>query len=863
MDHIEIKRLKIDDAQRRKGGYPRYDIPRRIFGDHGLSLQRNISDSITKAKTDSRTFSFNPRLVMKIELEDNVEFTDKEKEKLNLYNLRLIDDENGSIQVAFSEDIELTSFIDDLNKYKDGVLAKKKVVNEDLFGKIKSVLPWSELDRKCFDESCNNLYLDIYLWVFDTIQESKDKMSEFIDDLRSHNISVTDKYIGYSVVICRVRIEDASDIDVLLNHPLVYRVENIQTVNVISEDVSNIQNISISDLNFDTSSLNPDTASGICVIDSGIFQQHPLLRGVIGDSKTFFIDNTEVEDDSSDYSGHGTKVASICEYGNFAYDEEFVPTIYLFNAKIHNGEYTDPLTVFKVELEDKLGALVGNILDSYLLLCDKEIDIIEFSSCFPENQRAFVRMIYSKYISMYERLIPNQMKDIVEYFNGQYGCRVFNLSQGDSNATYLGDKPKAWACVLDELQNKNDILFVISAGNYIYSDSEIDDVVCNYPEYFFKNNECKIIEPSNSVSSITVGSMAISDETIRVRGNTLSNNVESITKTDYLSTFSRVGPGVNNSIKPDFVGYGGDYAIKQNILERRIKVNNQGTSKLVFGNDLDNIFLFDIGTSYAAPYVSHIAAKIVGKYPNISNNMIRCLLANSARYTPAVESLVNSVKEDASEIRREYQHNYRGEWINNKNKILHYSYGYGFPMIEDCLDSLNNKVVLMADMNSESDKISPNQVHIFRVPITEEFVNSSGTKRIKVSLAFNPKVRNTRLDYLGVNMDFKIIKGKSQEEIYQMFTRLNGENQVSIDGECETNPSSSLRSKGTLQKGIYEFKRATNFNEEDIFVVVSCKKKWDDSPQEYALVVGLETEENIDLYNVIRERVTIREHIRI
>lgn len=861
MDHIEIKRVKIDDAQRRKGSYPRYNIPRKTVGEHGAFLQRNIFNNITKIKTDSRKFSFNPRLVIKIELEDKVKFTDKEKEKLNLYNLRLIDDEDGSIQVVFSEDVELNLFIEELNKYKEGVLAKSKVVNEDLFGKIKSVSPWSESDRKCFDESENNPYLDVYLWVFDTLQESKDKAKEFIDDLRLQNVSVTDKYVGNSVVICRVKVESKSNIDILLNHPLVYRVENIQTVNVISEVFSNIQDIQISDLNFDNSNLDPNASPGICIIDSGVFQQHPLFRGVIGDSKTFFVNDTEIHDDSTDYSGHGTKVASICEYGDFVYDQEFVPTIYLFNAKIHNGEYTDPLSLFKIELEEKLGNLVGAVFDAYLLLGDKEIDIVEFSNYYPENQRAFVRMLYSKYNNMYERLIPNQMKDIVEYFNGEYGCRIFNLSQGDSNATYLGDKPKAWACVLDELQNENDILFVISTGNYIYSD--LENIIDNYPEHFFKQRQCKIIEPSNSVNSITVGSMAISDETVSFGISALRNNVEGITKHDSLSTFSRVGPGVNNSIKPDFVGYGGDYAVRQNILERMIKVNNPGTGKLLFGNDLENIFSFDIGTSFAAPYVSHIAAKIIEKYSGISNNMIRCLLSNSSMYSQKIEDLVYGAKENMVEVRNEFQHNYRGNWINNYNKMLHYLYGYGFPIIDECLDSLNNKVVLMADMNTSMDKIIPNQVHIFRIPMTEEFINSKGNKKIKVSLAFNPKVRNTRLDYLGVTMDFKIIKGKSQEEIYEMYSRLDGKEQVKLEGECETQPSSTLRSKGTLQKGVYKFKKTPNFNEEDIFVVVTCKKQWDETPQEYALVVGLETEEDIELYNIIRERITIREHIRV
>ena len=55
-----------------------------------------------------------------------------------------------------------------------------------------------------------------------------------------------------------------------------------------------------------------------CVIDSGIFMQHPLFRGVIGDSKTFYCSD-DYRDNSNDYDGHGTAVASICEYGAVSY----------------------------------------------------------------------------------------------------------------------------------------------------------------------------------------------------------------------------------------------------------------------------------------------------------------------------------------------------------------------------------------------------------------------------------------------------------------------------------------------------------------------------------------------------------------
>src|SRR5690606_22885353 len=92
---------------------------------------------------------------------------------------------------------------------------------------------------------------------------------------------------------------------------------------------------------------------------------------------------------------------------------------------------------------------------------------------------------------------------------------IYNLSQGDANYIFNCGKPKAWACVLDELQYKYDIVFVVSTGNFLYE--RYDDnrnIKETYPYYFYKMKECKLIEPANSASSITVGAISISDEII-------------------------------------------------------------------------------------------------------------------------------------------------------------------------------------------------------------------------------------------------------------------------------------------------------------------------------------------------------------
>lgn len=71
--------------------------------------------------------------------------------------------------------------------------------------------------------------------------------------------------------------------------------------------------------------------------------------------------------------------------------------------------------------------------------------------------------------------------------------------------------------------------------------------------------------------------------------------------------------------------------------------------------------------------------------------------------------------------------------------------------IRSLLESFNNHVVLIADMKNE-DSIDSDKTHIFEIPIPKEYEKANGKKKIIVSLAYNPEVRKTRLDYAGCNV---------------------------------------------------------------------------------------------------------------
>lgn len=863
MEHIKFSRVRIDDRERKKrkgfGNAP----PNKNNCEQAVFLINSLDNQIEDTIEKSEKFEFQPYLVMKLELEPGYTLSEKDEEKLEYFGVKIIDKETKELQILFADDLKLDNFKKALDNYKQGKIARTKIEHQDLFSIIKSIREWSKEDRIGFDikNIKNGDYIDCYLWVFDTTDKSKQKMNEFKKFVSNNNARICDTYIGESVVLARIKLSN-NILNKILEHPLVYKIEDIPKFDILHNTIVSTRKICIDEINYDTSKLNPDKSSSICIIDSGIFMQHPLLRGVIGDSKTFYC-SEEYESSTNDFDGHGTKVASICEYGNFSYNDEFIPKIYLFNAKIHDGQYTNTFDLWKKEVSEQLGEFSWKTNQIIMKFEDEEITFEELISYFPKEQQPYLKMIYSKYDDFYEKLIPNQMKEIVEYFYGEYGCRIFNLSQGSIDYIYDGLKPKAWACVLDELQNLYDIVFIVSTGNYCYElYNNYNDIFSKYPTYFYKNKECRIIEPANSSTSITVGSIAISNEVYQVPGRLARL---SITSKDDISSITRIGPGVMNAIKPEFVAYGGDRAVSVQILGEAKPIFNQGLSKLLFNNDNEGIFTWDIGTSFAAPYISHILGCFLNLYPESSNNLMRAIIASASEIPENLKRQIQEVTFKEEGLQKEFLFKDK----NNYNKLLYYTAGYGYPDKKLCLNSLENRIVLMADIKSDEDAIKPDNMHIFEIPLPKEFRESSGKKKVKVSLAFNPPVKNTRLDYIGVTMDYKLVKGKTKKEVIDAFESQKGKKELMfIENKyiCDLIPGITIRGNGTLQKSTFEFTRNTNFDNDNLYLVVNSKKNWSDKPQRYAIVVVLESEDkDLRIYNQIKNRIeqTITTRIRI
>ncbi len=178
--------------------------------------------------------------------------------------------------------------------------------------------------------------------------------------------------------------------------------------------------------------------------------------------------------------------------------------------------------------------------------------------------------------------------------------KVWNLSLGSSEVCSL-DEFSQLAQELDNLQEKYQVSFVISAGNYDIAP------LLDYPRTPAQLEHGRITSPADSVLGITVGSVSHVD---------FKNNGP---KHHQPSPFSRHGAGPNYIIKPDLVHYGGSCSTDTAHVHGVRSLTEAGLAE-------------DLGTSFSTPLVSRTLAQIYHQVtPTPSPVLARALLTHHAR----------------------------------------------------------------------------------------------------------------------------------------------------------------------------------------------------------------------------------------
>lgn len=833
-NHIEIVRedtVKPYRFQQFKNA-PR--PPVRNNAEHGQKLKSEIKDSLIDIQSRRRDIGIQSENLMVLEFISEAMSLDILENMLRKFNLYLVEEtttrttNHSRLLIQFENIDALNSFnrereLWETNSEKQGTLTNSQ--RNKLFSCIENIRNVSRDDRigvrlrKYIDETKvtpeDFFVVNIDVWFngdASTVLELENQIKQALGTTGSELLG--DLFKIPSLLLGRASVNEYSlnallDLDIMATVELPFSPVSAEPYKLFKLDFTPV----IQD------NLN-DRAPLAAVLDSGVFTGNPLLKNVVVAEEEF--DTTEHT--TTDMNGHGTAVAGIVVYGDFdscLKNRVFKPLVRICNGKIMHNES-------------------GPFGDT---------------PCFPDDKR------------------PEQIvKEAIEYFNKEYGCRIFNLSAGDSEHLYTGGRQFAWAEMLDQLSWQLDVVIVISAGNVsnpqINSFSSREDLMEKCRNQLF-HPEHRLIDPATSALSITVGSITRFDEpeAIPSRAGRLS-----VGKKDYLSVFTRIGKGVNKSIKPEFVDYGGNYGVQQIGRDNtRWITSDRKLVEPTLHNLNDQIFKGYCGTSFSAPHVTHIAARIERaleeqiKTPP-SANLIRAVLANSAKYTDEMKEWAEASKDEL----------YTGKSNPKQERRLRLM---GFGKVDaSLLYSSDNTVTLFAD-----DSLDLRSFHLYKIPVPEEFLKVKADKSISISLAYNPITRMSRKDYLTNNLWFEVFRKIDEKTLLQYKAKKESgkdedEDFLKMSGKykADFSPGYTEIMKGTLQQRVWKKKAKggndllsdENENEPYIYILVTGKERFkypeQERPQDYALAItfSFEGKDDIKLYNNLRDKVRKRERSR-
>lgn len=384
----------------------------------------------------------------------------------------------------------------------------------------------------------------------------------------------------------RIRISGKGLRDLVLNYPYIFEVlepEQVAEINSRPEKVA----ASTYTLEIEPPNAN---APSICIIDSGIQEQHPLLAGMVDQANSICFVPGDSATDVADYvapNGHGTRVAGA--------------VIYPRGAPV-SGAFKAPCWIQNARVLDK-----NNGLSSEL------------------NPALYLKTIVETYhlAGLHTKLFNHSVA-------AYRPCRAQNIS--------------AWAATMDWLSWEYDVLFFQSAGNLPDSSNAVPfrlgildhlNAGRDYPSYLLRASS-RIPSPSESLQALTVGSIN--------HCGFGSGTFSSFGGAEDTSPYSATGLGVWGAVKPDVVEYGGGMVrdgTTPPLLTTPVAVCTDLIRSTLHGGPL--AAKDEIGTSYAAPKVASIAVALQTIFPNESALLYRSLIVNSARWPTWAENSLNKL----------------------------------------------------------------------------------------------------------------------------------------------------------------------------------------------------------------------------
>lgn len=814
--HLPLVRVEENPPRRKRPGF---GAPRPARGERaafGGLLQNKVDEIEAEAQRTPTIQGFAPHLVFLVPLAAGAS-ADAVAEKLRDAGLTVVSIEPDQAVVVFQDDVNLAEFRRALEQYMAGprIIAATgelaKTTQWDVFEFIEAdrMRIWSRADRigarlraeiGVNGERIERLRiytLDVELWHPGLAELARQKMAELqalVNQDRADRERLSDQFVGDLLAVARVSVSGAR-LERLLDASIVAEVEVPEQP--VFDAVAAAQ---VTPRDFPAPPAPPEDGPRVCILDSGIVSNHPLLAANVGGEEAVLT----ATNDPADAHGHGTHVGGLAVFGDI-------------RACYADGRFSSPVRLFSAR-------------------------VLNDQNRFDDD-----------------RLIHTQMEAAIELFRRPpYECRVFNLSLGAPDVVLNGTNRRQtlWAEALDTLARKHKVLIVVSAGNndrvHASTPAEAEEVLQNYPQYLF-DADSGLSDPATAAITLTVGSISqFAAPAIRA-GVGEGDFVRAVARADEPSPFTRTGLGINGAIKPDLVHYGGNLLFEGfGNHVRRIRTENPdaGTGVMSFSREpLTRLFSFRVGTSQAAPQVARIGALIWNQLQpavegDLDPNLVRAVLANSASVPEAASNRITAINGGEGVLRvcgyglpdaelALESGDRRVTLIAQGTITLDTLILYEVP-IPDALRNALGKKRIIASLafdppvrRRRADYLGVEMsMNLFRGKTPDEIV-----------AAYRSVTRDEREDAPGA---------------------------LRAPHQCDLLPKSRVVETSTLQRREWTFTRTADNYGDTYYLMIQARRNWapaEITTQDFGLAVTITADEP-RLYNQIQQRVRARERVR-
>jgi hypothetical protein len=756
---------------------------------HGEHLETSLSAALA-ARPRVVVEGVDPRLVFK--LGATARLTDDD---LRRRGLVLLGDTADWTYLVVPFDVEARQFREGLAAYQagddeDGGNARYR----GFFELVDALEPYGPDDRRgphltqpLGDDAESRLVVDVVIWPSSDNDAARRRLADVRAVLTEFEGTELSVDARPQTTVVRALV-GSSCLDALLQLSVVEQVRGPMLPFIAPSDWLTVD--------VDRLQLSAPIDVPIGVVDDGVAADHPLLRDLIVGVREFPAGRTWAPP-----SPHGTMVAGLAAYGDFE------------RALRDGTPLPAPVRIY-----------CARVLEPD----PQDGSRTKFPSEVPEHEvvESAVRTLHAE------------------------GVRVFNISIADPDA-FSGPHVSLLTEVVDRLVRELDVVIVVSAGNRpVAATGDLEDgkhAFRDYPAYVL-NEQARVAEPALAANALVVGSVAQSAGPALPGDRSLAND-HAIAGVDELSPFSRTGPGVLGAVKPDVVEAGGNWV--WNGLDR-IDTRNLGVGVVSTRPPTDGrLFGSGSGTSYAAPRVANLAARVLARYPGASANLVRALIGLSAHQRPAS---VAQIRDPGDALR---------------------AYGYGRPRAADALDSDDERVVMFYEGQLEVDTVA-----IHPLPVPEAFARGRSERTVAISLAFDPPVRRQRREYIAASMRLDLYRATDPEALERIWRHQDPKSREPLIGgrrrvTSRLKPGTERLLDSTLHVRTWRADHAMSLSPDDgdtYFLVVShSSAPWagyledDYKSQRYAVAVALSDRERqeVELYNLVQQQVRVPARVRI